>query len=427
MKKLLLLILVVFLCWSVCGQAQQWKIWNTTNSNIPSNSLNNLIIDSIGIVWIGSANAGLIRFDGTNFTTYNTSNSPMQSNWVRSMAIDRLGNLWLCAFSQGAGNEGALMKFDRVNNWSYYNSQNSDITHGNQFSVTVDTNNIVWSFYTSLNRFDGTNWREYDSTNSPLKASTVFEMYTDRKNNKWIGLNFYGLYKFENDSMWTVYNPANSGIGGAVITKIREDNLGNYWINISASGLCKHSPLNNSWQNWTPQNSNLVYGYPKGLCIDKNNIPWLGFDADLGLAEFNGTKFIYYNPPIATIISDIKEDIFGNLWLTTSEGLMEFNINGIVGISENNSAINNFTLNQNYPNPFNPSTIISYSLKKSSSIELKLFDINGRMIKIIESGFKHAGSYEINFSAEGLSSGVYFFSLYSEGILMDTKKAIVLK
>jgi hypothetical protein len=46
------------------------------------------------------------------------------------------------------------------------------------------------------------------------------------------------------------------------------------------------------------------------------------------------------------------------------------------------------------------------------------------MIKIIESGFKPAGSYEINFSAEGLSSGVYFFSLYSEGILMDTKKAM---
>ena len=98
-----------------------------------------------------------------------------------------------------------------------------------------------------------------------------------------------------------------------------------------------------------------------------------------------------------------------------------------VGIKYENEILNNFSLHQNYPNPFNPSTKISYSLKKSSAIELKLFDINGRMIKIIESGFKPAGSYETNFSAEGLSSGVYFFSLYSEGILKDTKKAVVLK
>lgn len=98
-----------------------------------------------------------------------------------------------------------------------------------------------------------------------------------------------------------------------------------------------------------------------------------------------------------------------------------------VGIVNQNTTLNNFILYQNYPNPFNPSTKISYSLKKSSSIELKLFDINGRMIKIIQSGFKPSGSYEINFSSDGLSSGVYFFSLYSEGILMDTKKAVILK
>ena len=99
----------------------------------------------------------------------------------------------------------------------------------------------------------------------------------------------------------------------------------------------------------------------------------------------------------------------------------------LISIRNHSIFISDFTLHQNYPNPFNPSTKISYSLKKSSIIELKLFDINGRMMKIIESGLKPAGSYEINFSAEGLSSGVYFFSLYSEGILMDTKKAVMIK
>lgn len=425
------LIVLLFLFCFAEGNAQQWKIWNTSNSNLPSNSLLNLYIDYNNVIWIGSANAGLIKFDGTNFTSYNTSNSPMKSNYVPSMSVDKFENLWLCAFRQD-NTEGALMKFDRLSNWSFYNSKNSGIAYGNQFSVTIDTNNVVWCFYNKLSKFDGTKWKIYDSTNSPLKASIAPEIFTDKHNNKWMGLNFYGLYKLENDSIWTIYNPANSGIGGAFITKIREDALGNFWINISSSGVCKFTLSNNSWQNWTPQNSNLISAYPWGLHIDKSNRKWIGFgNTETGIAELIDNLFVYYNPPIiegGTSITDIQEDRFGNLWLSTGNGLMEFNKNGIVDINNQSSFIPlDFKIEKVYPNPFNPSTKISYSLKKSSAIELKLFDINGRMIKIIESGFKPAGSYEINLSAEGLSSGVYFFSLYSEGILMDTKKGVVLK
>ena len=109
---------------------------------------------------------------------------------------------------------------------------------------------------------------------------------------------------------------------------------------------------------------------------------------------------------------------------------MDSNFNtssNVISIKENKLVAKDFSLSQNYPNPFNPSTKISYSLKKSSNIELKLFDISGRFVKLIESGYKTAGSYEINFTSEGLSSGVYFISLFSEGILADTKKAIIIK
>lgn len=99
----------------------------------------------------------------------------------------------------------------------------------------------------------------------------------------------------------------------------------------------------------------------------------------------------------------------------------------VISVKENKLVVNNFSLSQNYPNPFNPSTKISYVIKKGSNIELKLFDVSGRFVKSIQSGFKPAGSYEISFSSEGLSSGVYFISLYADGILADTKKAVILK
>jgi len=56
-----------------------------------------------------------------------------------------------------------------------------------------------------------------------------------------------------------------------------------------------------------------------------------------------------------------------------------------------------------------------------------LYDANGKLIKILESVYKPPGNYEVNFSAENLASGVYYYSLYSKGNLIDTKKAIIIK
>jgi len=412
--------------------AQQWKVWNTSNSNIPTNGLSSLYLDSDGIIWIGSGNAGLIKFNGVNFTSYNTSNSPMKSNLVQYMAIDKFENLWLCAFQSGAGNEGALMKFDRASNWSFYNSQNSGIAHGNQFSVTVDTNNVVWCFYNRLSRFDGTTWKIYDSTNSPLKASIAPEMYTDKYNNKWMGLNFYGLYKLEQDSIWTIYNPGNSGIGGAFITRIREDGIGNYWINISSSGLCRYTPSNNSWQNWTPQNSNLISAYPWGLYIDKNSTKWVGFNnTETGLSEFTDIQFLYYSPPTignGTSIKDIKQDKLGNLWLATGDGLIEFNKNGIVGINNQNTIIpQDFKIERIYPNPFNPTASIEFSINRLSNIKIKVSDLSGKEIETLANTNYPHGKYQVTWNAAGFPSGIYFVSLYVNNNFFDAKKLSLVK
>ncbi|MBS1494634.1 MAG: T9SS type A sorting domain-containing protein [Bacteroidetes bacterium] len=429
MFKLLLILFFSFIFLTV--QAQQWKVWNSSNSNIPTNNLINLYIDSSGIIWIGSGDFGLIRFDGINFSSYNSGNSPMKSNLVKSMSVDKFENLWLCAFRQGSGNEGALMKFDRKNNWSYYNSQNSGIENGNQFSVNIDTNNIVWCIYNSLSKFDGTNWFVYDSKNSPLRPSTASEIYVDKQNNKWIGLDFYGLYKLANDNTWTLFSPNNSGIGGTIIRKIREDNTGNYWINISYSGLCKYNASSNSWQNWTPQNSNLISAHPLGLFIDKRNIKWIGFNStETGLAEFADTQFVYSNPPVignGTNIYDIKEDKLGNLWIATASGLLEFNKNGIVGI--NNSYVivpTAFELSQNYPNPFNPSTTIIFQIPKNNFVNLKIFDINGKEISQLVNETLNAGEYKINFDGSEFPSGVYYYKLAGDNF-SEVKKMVLVK
>ncbi len=85
-----------------------------------------------------------------------------------------------------------------------------------------------------------------------------------------------------------------------------------------------------------------------------------------------------------------------------------------------------FTLKQNYPNPFNPSTIISFTLPKESDITLVVYDIMGREVKMIEKGYRSAGSHQIEFNGESLTSGVYFYRL-TAGEFTETRKMMLVK
>jgi len=67
------------------------------------------------------------------------------------------------------------------------------------------------------------------------------------------------------------------------------------------------------------------------------------------------------------------------------------------------------TLEQNYPYPFNPNTVISFQLPVNGEVILNVYDILGNKVATLVNEFKPAGSYEVEFNASTLSSGVYFY------------------
>jgi photosystem II stability/assembly factor-like uncharacterized protein len=85
-----------------------------------------------------------------------------------------------------------------------------------------------------------------------------------------------------------------------------------------------------------------------------------------------------------------------------------------------------FALEQNYPNPFNPSTTISWQSPVGSWQTLKIYDLLGREVVTLVDEYKPAGSYEVEFDARGLSSGVYLYTLQA-GSFTNTKKLILMK
>ena len=94
--------------------------------------------------------------------------------------------------------------------------------------------------------------------------------------------------------------------------------------------------------------------------------------------------------------------------------------------SDNELSLGQFDLVQNFPNPFNPSTIIKYEIAKPDYVSIKVYDVLGREIATLVDEVKPQGIYEIPFTANDLSNGVYFCSIltanYSKTIKMNLLK-----
>jgi hypothetical protein len=85
-----------------------------------------------------------------------------------------------------------------------------------------------------------------------------------------------------------------------------------------------------------------------------------------------------------------------------------------------------YELCQNYPNPFNPVTTIEYSLPRSQKVTIKVYDMTGKVVAVLENHERSAGTYKVQFDARSLTSGVYFYRLTTDSF-SETKKLVLVK
>ncbi|RJP71297.1 MAG: T9SS C-terminal target domain-containing protein [Ignavibacteriales bacterium] len=134
------------------------------------------------------------------------------------------------------------------------------------------------------------------------------------------------------------------------------------------------------------------------------------------------------------------ENSDGSSWLASLGNGTPGSVNDIytsVESDDEKSIPLTFGLKQNYPNPFNPITKIKYSIPHvetgysaaggpSLQTTLIVYDVLGREIATLVNEEKHSGEYEVEFSAEQFSSGIYFYQL-KYGDQIQTKKMMLLK
>ena len=101
---------------------------------------------------------------------------------------------------------------------------------------------------------------------------------------------------------------------------------------------------------------------------------------------------------------------------------------GLVDISKDLIKPNQFLLFPAYPNPFNPLTTIRFNIpfETQHATSLQLFDINGRSVESLVNRVMQTGQYEIEWSASGMPSGIYFAELVN-GNYRQVQKLVLLK
>jgi len=186
-----------------------------------------------------------------------------------------------------------------------------------------------------------------------------------------------------------------------------------------------------SWYD-TPSYGNRRFVQPSQVGLidpfnlsNPNPVPSAGSQAASG-ADFSNSRLLnsFFTP--TTYVGAF--DPSGSRWDLPWANYNPQNTDYVLSVEENllSNLPTDFSLSQNFPNPFNPSTKIIYSVTKPSKVKLYVTNILGQIVDELVNDFRDTGTYEIDYNAENLSTGLYIYTLEA-GNTKISKKMTLLK
>lgn len=133
------------------------------------------------------------------------------------------------------------------------------------------------------------------------------------------------------------------------------------------------------------------------------------------------------NPTSYNYVSDMRVDRNGSVYITgeSNSAIATVKYSILTNIQNYGNNPMDFSLS-NYPNPFNPTTTVKYTLPHFTEVNLSIYDLSGKLIKLLVNEKKPQGSYNLIFDGSNLASGAYLLELRSTDYI-TVKKILLLK
>lgn len=313
-----------------------WTVFNTNNSTLPCDNIQDLVLDALGNLWISSAKinyasdpplktGGVSRITPEGiWATWTSSNAALPTNLIHKLAFDMNGALWASLGDDPSSNDYMGLAQITISNaniasMALIESSTTGLPKSVPTDMLVDANNRLWLSFIGLLSFpgqepipglavyDGNDWTRYDYQNSDLPSILISAMTKDDANNLFFITNPYdfnlagaSLTKFDGTNWQSYPIPAGWGWGGFFGMDIQIDQTDKIWL-ATNKGVASYEPDVNNWTLYDHRNSpfpkvyiNADYHNVASIFVDNNNTKYFGcyntYVGKDGLVIYNETS-----------------------------------------------------------------------------------------------------------------------------------------
>jgi len=365
---------------------KQFNHRETESSSLASDLIRSMLISKNGNIWIGSVNGGLNLFDPVSGRFFNYQNQPddpfsLSQRTVSALFEDNQGNLWagthrgginlympntekfilsrqepernslsyddVKAFCEdGYGNiwigtdGGGLNLFDRKKNsfklYKYSPFNQRTIGSNEVLDIMEDSEGSLWigTWGGGLSLFNKaadnfTRFLHNAANKNTISSNYIQKTFEDSRKNLWVATYFGGLNLFDRKSkkFTRIINGQNNKtrLLGNNIISINEDRAGNIWIGTDDAGLNCLDAITKEFTHYF--NNDEKKPDLRIIFVDSKDRLWVG---QTGLYLFNPVQksFSLYTDKAGLsteFIKGIEEDSRGIFWISTSNGITQFN------------------------------------------------------------------------------------------------------
>ncbi|MBN1416429.1 MAG: GAF domain-containing protein [Bacteroidales bacterium] len=314
--------------------------------SVSHNEVSCLCLDRTGIIWAGTYGLDKYNPNREKFKLYDyipNTKENISFKSIYSIYEDRYKVLWI-----GSKTEG-LHVFDRDNNEYYrikHEEINSNSLSGNMVRVIRENPDGVFWIGTEnggLNKVildDARRPRQFiHYKHDPLDSNTltsnlVYSLYFDAEDNLWIGTD-NGLNRMEIETgIIKHYLPDSANpnsLSNTTAYYIYGDATGTMWI-ATDYGINQYNPETDDFIHYVHDDkdtNSLIINEILTICEDREGMLWIGtFSGGLDRFDRKTKRFTHFNTVKElsnAVIYGIFEDVKSNLWMSTNNGIMQFN------------------------------------------------------------------------------------------------------